>query len=78
MYLGPYVGPRGGALSNERVTPVKKTKGKRRVVRDRSILSDLGFDALKKAEPTRRISFSVRLCWELEEPKGPRGASLGQ
>ena len=32
-----------------------------------------GFDASKKAEPSCRISSSVHLCWELEEPKGPKG-----
>ena len=30
---------------------------------------------MKKAEPFCRISSSVRLCWELEEPKGPKGSS---
>jgi len=29
--------------------------------------------AVKKAEPSCRMSSSVRLCWELEEPKGPKG-----
>ena len=27
----------------------------------------------KEARPFRRIRFGVRLCWELEEPKGPKG-----
>ena len=31
----------------------------------------------KKAKPSCRISSSVRLCWELEEPKGPNGRMEG-
>jgi len=33
----------------------------------------LGLMLEKKAEPSCRISPSVRQCWELEEPKGPKG-----
>ena len=47
---------------------------------EREAHSDLGFDSFKKAEPSCKISSSVRLCWELEEPKGPNGfaeAALG-
>jgi len=31
----------------------------------------------KEEEPSCRISSSVRLCWELEEPKGPKGPEAG-
>ena len=43
-------------------------------------LKDLkvGFDTLKKTEPSCRISSSVHLCWELEEPKGTKGFSAEQ
>jgi len=34
----------------------------------------LGLMLEKKAEPSCRISSSVSLCWELEEPKGPKGS----
>jgi len=33
-----------------------------------------GFDVIRKeAWPFYRTSSGVRLCWELEEPKGPKG-----
>jgi hypothetical protein len=37
------------------------------------VLPDLGFDAWKKAEPSCRISSSVRLCWDFEASEGPKG-----
>ena len=33
-----------------------------------------GLDVIRKeARPVYRTSSGVRLCWELEEPKGPEG-----
>jgi hypothetical protein len=40
----------------------------------REILCTGGLDAIRKeAWPSYRTSSVVRLCWELEEPKGPKG-----
>jgi hypothetical protein len=37
-----------------------------------------GADVIRKeAWPSCRISSGVRLCWELEEPKGPKGGVEG-
>ena len=48
----------------------------RRAVKDLKDLKDLhrGPDVIRKeAWPFYRTSSGVRLCWELEEPKGPKG-----
>ena len=37
-----------------------------------------GFDALKTAESSCRISSSSRLWWELEEPTGPQGGECAR
>ena len=39
-----------------------------------AILCTGGLDVIRKeAWPFYRTSSGVRLCWELEEPKGPKG-----
>jgi len=36
-----------------------------------------GLDVIRKeARPFYRTSSGVRLCWELEEPKGPKGRTI--
>ena len=67
----------GGAFSYERGTPVllrqlwgEKEAGLPTLVRPNH------HDVIRKeAWPFYRTSSGVRLCWELEEPKGPKGST---
>ena len=52
------------------------TAGRRRTVAARD-LADGGPDVIRKeARSFYRIISGVRLCWELEEPKGPKRSGL--
>ena len=46
------------------------------LARSAAILCTGGSDVIRKeAWPFYRTSSGVRLCWELEEPKGPKGGT---
>ena len=71
----PTAGSWGSAFSCKRGTPVRYGVYFARVTPRTIDLADTGGSDVipKEAWPFYRASSGVRLCWELEEAKGPKG-----